>query len=57
MPMTIFTFFYSYENISDEELENLTDLENNLDLSDFYIDPPEQLVQQTIQAVLSQHQH
>lgn len=54
MPMTIFTFFYSYEYISDEEFENLTDLENDLDLSDYYIDPPEQLVQQTIQAVLNQ---
>lgn len=54
MPMTIFTFFYSYENTSDEEIESLTNFENNIDLSDFYIDPPEQLVQQTIQAILSQ---
>ncbi len=57
MPMTISTFFYSYENISDEEIEHLTDFENEIDLSDFYVDPPELLVQQTIQAVLSQPKH
>lgn len=57
MPMTISTFFYSYENISDEEIEYLTDFENEIDLSDFYVDPPELLVQQTIQAVLSQPKH
>ncbi len=52
MPMTISTFLYFNENINGDD-ETLYPLEDTVELSNFYIEPPESLVQKTIQAVLA----
>jgi hypothetical protein len=49
--MTISTFVYFNENINTDE-EELILLDNEIDLSDFYLEPPESVVQKTIQAIL-----
>ncbi len=49
--MTISTLFYFYDNT--EDIEEVIKLENEIDLSDFYLNPPDSVVNQAIAAVLN----
>jgi|GEM_PF-5847930 hypothetical protein len=51
--MTISTIFYFCDNTYSEELEDIIDLENNIDLSEFYLTPPDWLVKKTIETIIS----
>ncbi len=51
--MIISTFLYFNDNTNSEEEKNIFDLENNIDLSKFYLTPPDWLVKKTIETILS----
>ncbi len=48
--MTI-SILYFYDNT--ENIEEIINLEEEVDLTDFYIDPPDVIVQQTIAAIIN----
>lgn len=50
LPMTIFTLFYFNDNTNDEDIF-LLPLDENVEIEQFYIEPPIALVQNTIQAI------